>query len=68
MTLGQMGCINVPAHSAGSFLIWQNPKSTLRHLPQRHRRLPIASSLGGRFLSVSKVLYAMFQRFNRRIG
>jgi hypothetical protein len=54
MTLGQMAPRMSPARSAGSSLIWQNPKSTLRHLHhlhhlhqrhQRHQRLPIASTL-----------------------
>ena len=34
---GADGFANVPRPSASS-LIWQNPKSTLRHLPQRHLR------------------------------
>jgi hypothetical protein len=38
-----------PARSAGSSLIWQNPKSTPRRLPQRHLRLLIASLLQSRF-------------------
>ena len=37
-TLGQMAPRMSPARSAGPSLIWQNPKSTLRHLPQRHLR------------------------------
>ena len=49
MTLGQMAPRMSPARSAGSSLIWQNPKSTLHHLPQRHLRLPIASTLGSGF-------------------
>ena len=46
---GADGSANVPARSAGSSLIWQNPKSTLRHLPQRHLRLLIASMLQSGF-------------------
>ena len=49
MSLVQMAPRMSPARSAGSSLIWQNPKSTPRRLPQRHLRLLIASLLQSRF-------------------
>jgi hypothetical protein len=58
MTLGQMVPRMSPARCAVSSLI------SLHHLPQRHLRLLIASSLTGTFLSVFKV----FMRFMALAG